>query len=234
MSKDRKRRGTATPSAAPPRPTDCGEYLAAHAMELLDELGLRLFECRAVVDALASQLDLNFDEFLGALGTVEWLARQAFQAASLLHQGAQLEAARGRTPSRPKVIFARHNAAVARGAARIEPLRSSVEEMSLALWVLASFDSPADASGARPICAPTNRTTGRPCTTPAIYIGNGQFGPHCYTHSTPDQRDQFRRNQERLCESGGADETHAAAMDAIAHDVAADWLNRRATAGSLP
>lgn len=174
------------------------EYVSGLALELLDELRIAMMECRLVLTALPDEADLNFDELECELYTAQQSARRAYQAASLVHQGVQLDPRWGSDWSRPKAIFARHSAAVRNGAPRVDPKVAVGDRMERALWQLPATDSVDQGPAVRPTCTGTVRTTKRRCTVSAVYLGSGLFGAHCYSHATPAERDQYRAHRDSV------------------------------------
>jgi hypothetical protein len=173
------------------------ETASALALEILDELAVRLLECRRVLEALHEEVDLNFDDFIADISVVERSAQEAFGAASLLNKGAGLDERWGYNLSRPKAIFARHRAAARRGAPAVSPEPSTVDLFHLSFRPLIRLDRLQDMSGPRPTCAAATRDGSR-CESSAIYLGTGVFGPNCYVHSTRAEREQYRQHQEKV------------------------------------
>jgi len=179
-------------------PSGSTEYVSGLALELLDELRIRMMECRLVLQALPDEADLNFDELEGDLYAAQQSAHTAYEAASLVHQGARLDARWGAHWSRPKAIFARHAAAVRDGASKVTPVLTLGDRLERALWQLPASDRVEDTVGTRPKCSGTVRATRTRCTATAIYIGAGSFGAHCYSHATPDERNQYRTYRDTI------------------------------------
>nr|WP_319449837.1 MULTISPECIES: hypothetical protein [unclassified Mycobacterium] len=157
-----------------------------------------MMECRLVLKALPDEADMNFDELERDLHTAQQAARLAYEAASVVHQGARLDPRWGSDWSRPKAIFARHGAAVRDGAPRVDPKPASGDLLERWLWRLPATDSVDGAPEVRPTCTGTVRATKRPCTAAAIYLGSGVFGAHCYSHATPMERDQYRAHHDSV------------------------------------
>lgn len=168
------------------------EYVSGIALEVLDELRIKMIECRLVLQALPEEADLNLDELEWALQAAHAGACQAYEAASLVHQGAQLDERWGSGWSRPKAVFARHGAAVRGGAPAVAPKPALGDRLGSLLWQSPPVDRSIDIVGARPKCAGTIRSTGEICTSSAIYLGAGIFGPHCYSHATREERERYR------------------------------------------
>lgn len=117
------------------------EQVSDLALELLDEVHIRMMECRLVLKALTEEADLNFDELDRDLHAAQQSARRAYEAGSVVHQGAQLEPRRGGDWSRPEEIFARHHAAVRAGAARVDPTSAMGDCLERSLWHLPTSGS---------------------------------------------------------------------------------------------
>lgn len=186
-------------------PTLAPESVSSFALEVLDELRMRMLECLLVLQALPEEADLNFDEIENDIHTVQRGARNAFEAASLVHQGAALGERWGANLSRPKAIFARHNSAVRQGARHIRPMPALSDRIERHLWQLPAVDSTQNVVGHRPKCSGLVRATGEACASSAIYLGSGMFGAHCYSHASPAERDRYRIHHEetstRQCNS---------------------------------
>lgn len=105
------------------------ESATALAVEVLDELRVSVLERLLALHAIGQEAIIDFDALTESLALSGQVARQAFVAASLLHQGAELAAAccedRCTTPGS---IINRHLAAVAEGAAAVSPDRSDVDD----------------------------------------------------------------------------------------------------------
>lgn len=208
------------------------ETASALALEILDELAVRLLECRLALEALHDDVDLNFDEFIGDISVVERSAQEAFGAASLLSKGAALDERWGFNLSRPKAIFARHRAAARRGAPAVSPEPSTVDVFNLGFRPLTRLDRIQDMSRPRPTCATATRDGSR-CGSSAIYLGTGVFGPNCYVHSTRAERDQYRQHQEKIAAKVVEERySYAEQMSAIGHDVIGFWMQQRQRARS--
>lgn len=196
---------------------EASENVSGFALEVLDELRIRVMESRLALQALAGEAELNLDELDEDLLAVQDAAREAFEAASLVHQGAPLDSPWAVGPSRPRAIFARHNAAVRQGAHRVDPLMTMAGDLERALWQLRMEDE-AEAAARRPRCAATVRTTGEKCVSAVIHLGGGVVGTQCYSHATPAERNQYKFNHEAL--NAQRSRAHAA------------LLNRRSDAGA--
>lgn len=168
-----------------------------------------MMESRLALQALAGEAELNFDELDEDLQAVQDAAREAFEAASLVHQGATLDSPWADGPSRPRAIFARHNAAVRQGAYRVDPLLTMASDLERALWQLRVEDE-AEAAARRPRCAATVRTTGEKCVSAVIHLGGGLVGTQCYSHATQAERSQYKVNHEVL--NAQRSQAHAALL----------------------
>ncbi|QZH61409.1 hypothetical protein K1X22_06605 [Mycolicibacterium farcinogenes] len=204
------------------------EYVSGIALDVLDELRIRMMECRLVLASLLAEADLNFDELEQDLQAAQHGAQEAYEAASLVHQRAALEPRWGTAWSRPRAVFARHGAAVRQGANKIHPAPALGDRLERSLWQLRGVDRAADVVGARPKCSGTVRTTGAKCVSSAIYLGSGLFGTHCYSHATAEERDQYRAHHEKA--SSQLSNSHALLLDrqrAVGEDITEYWMQRR-------
>jgi hypothetical protein len=195
---------------------------------VLDELCIRLMECLLVLQALPDEADLNFDELERDLHVAQQGARLAYGAASLVHQGAMLDERWGTGWSRPKAIFARHSAAVRRGANKINPKPTLSDDIERALWQVPAPDRIEDAVGVRPKCSGTVRATGDKCASSTIYLGSGLFGAHCYSHATLEERDQYRTHHEAVIAQQS--NAHAALLGRqrdLGENISERWLQHR-------
>ncbi|QOF28773.1 Uncharacterised protein [Mycobacteroides abscessus subsp. abscessus] len=207
---------------------DCPESVSSVALDIIDELRLKMLECLLVLQALPDEATLNFDELAGEILTAHRGCQQAYRAASILYQGAELDGRWGNSLSRPKAIFARHNAAVRRGAKQIRPLAALSDQLERRLWQLPSTDRTQDVSGHRPKCSGMVRSTGDPCASSAIYLGAGLFGAHCYSHATPTERDQYRAHHETVnTRQAQSHEDLLELQRSVGERIAADWLSIR-------
>lgn len=122
------------------------EWASAEGLTLLDELRVSMIECLLVVGSLPDgSVDLNLDDLAAELRTAQRSAQEAYRAASLLNQRASLDTAWGSAFSRPRAIFARHNAAVRTGALRVSPVPAQTERVEDLLWKEPATDHPDDA-----------------------------------------------------------------------------------------
>ncbi|MDO3333870.1 hypothetical protein [Mycobacteroides abscessus] len=204
------------------------EMASPLALTLLDELRVCLLECQLVLEVLVDEADLNLDELATELYSLQQPARQAYGAASLLGQGAELDEAWSAGSSRPKAIFARHAAAVRAGALRVPPTERMIDTVERQLRRSPRGDAYRQANGPRPRCTAITAKTNEPCSNAAIYLGSGTFAAHCYPHSTRAEREQYRKHQEALSlavEDAWAQRKQLMRLAGSA--VAAEWLQRR-------
>ena len=206
------------------------EYVSGLALELLDELRIKMMECRLVLKALPDEADMNFDELEHDLHIAQEAAHQAYDAASVVHQGARLDPRWGNGWSRPKAIFARHDAAVRDGALRIDPKFGLGDRLERVLWQLSTSECVDHVPDVRSKCTGTVRATKRPCRASAIYLGSGLFGAHCYSHATAAERDQYRKHQDSV----GASQSDAytdllGRQRDVGEQLSVQWLQHRDT-----
>jgi hypothetical protein len=155
--------------------------------------------------------------------------RDAHAAASLVRQGAALDESWATGWSRPRGIFARHNAAVRQGAAKIRPESGLGERRERELWQLPPLDRSQDVPSSRPTCSGTVRTTtGEQCGKTAVYLGSGSFGAHCYSHATATEREQYTAHSDAVAARQAASyEDLRAHRRRVAKLVMKQWLLRR-------
>lgn len=209
-------------------PTLAPESVSSFALDVLDELRMRMLECLLVLQALPEEADLNFDEIENDIHTVQRGARNAYEAASLVHQGAALGERWGANMSRPKAIFARHNAAVREGARHVKPMRALSDRIERQLWQLPAVDATQNVTGARLKCSGMVRSTGEPCVSSAIYLGSGMFGAHCYSHASPAERDRYRDHHEEVsARQSDSREELLEQQRSIGHKITAHWIEQR-------
>lgn len=201
------------------------------AVELFEELRLRLHECGLVLALVANcEADLNLDELEWTLYEALRLARTAFGAAYLLNRDARLDVPWTSGASRPKAVFARHLAAVRAGAPRmVIPEDNLVERIER--WLSRPIDrDPNEAAGPKPpACTAIAATSGKPCTRTAMRVG-GFLVEHCYSHLTADERARLDEQRQLIA---SAEAEHQLRLDEVVHragtHVAADWLHQRQT-----
>jgi hypothetical protein len=168
------------------------------AIELLDELRIRINECRLVLQVLLNEVDLNLGDVERALLALQQDLYEAYAAASLVYQGAALEGRWGTGRSRPKAVFARHNAAVRLGAAKVRPALGLTDHFERRVWQLSALDRGQHLTGPRPTCSGTVRTTGEKCCSAAVYLGAGTFAAHCYSHATSAERAEYKAHGDSV------------------------------------
>lgn len=177
----------------PPDPDSASD----RAMTVLGELCSSLLECRLVLAALPGEVDMIFDDLEAQLAATQMEARQTFRAASLLRQGADLDPRWGERASRPKAVFARHGAAVTKGAPRVVPHLSAADEFFDVLNDPGPSDLVQDLPrGDRPKCPVVGSDDSQPCNRTALYLGKGRWAPLCRVHAGPADRELYRRNQQ--------------------------------------
>ncbi|SKY82522.1 Uncharacterised protein [Mycobacteroides abscessus subsp. abscessus] len=207
---------------------DPDESVSALALDVIDELRMKMLECLLVLQTLPEEADLNLSDLAGDILAAHRGTQEAYHAASIVHQGAELDARWGHNLSRPKAIFARHNAAVRRGATKVLPVAALCDRLERHLYQLPRTDRTQDVTGARPKCSGMVRTTGEDCTNSAIYLGSGMFGAHCYSHATPEEREQYRAHHEAV--DARQLRTHEDLRElqrAVGRKIAAHWISTR-------
>ncbi|MBN7300807.1 hypothetical protein IUQ79_02765 [Mycobacteroides abscessus subsp. bolletii] len=207
---------------------DPDETVSSLALDVIDELRMKMLECLLVLQTLPAEADLNFADLANDVLAAHRSTLEAYQAASIVHQGAELDERWGNGLSRPKAIFARHNAAVRQGAPKVTPMPALCDRLERHLYQLPRPDRTQTVAGSRPKCSGMVKTTGEDCTNSAIYLGSGMFGAHCYSHATPTEREQYRihhaENDARQARS------HTDLRDlqrAVGQKIAAHWISTR-------
>ncbi|SHT51614.1 Uncharacterised protein [Mycobacteroides abscessus subsp. abscessus] len=207
---------------------DPDETVSSLALDVIDELRMKMLECLLVLQTLPDEADLNFADLANDVLAAHRGTLEAYQAASLVHQGAELDERWGNSLSRPKAIFARHNAAVRRGAQKVTPMPALCDRLERHLYQLPRPDRTQTVAGERPVCGAMVKTTGEDCTNSAIYLGAGMFGARCYSHATSAERDQYRAHHE------ANDARQARSHDdlrrlqrAVGEKIAAHWISTR-------
>lgn len=193
---------------------------------LLEELQVSVIECLLVLEALPGEVDLNLSELGARLRAAYRSAREAYDAASLLNQGATLANARGAGMSAPQVVLARHGAAARAGAAPVLPTVSGTEPLWRALKE-AQEPEPDHCLGSQPVCSAIVQSSGLPCGFGVLSVGLGLFGTHCYHHVSAAEKDQYRVYEAAR---GRAEETRQGLREmqrAAGVGICADWLQRR-------
>ena len=205
---------------------ESSEWASPAAVELLDELVVIADECTAVLVFLSEEADLYLDELSMVVEGLREYSTEALKAASLLNVRAPLSESWATGRSRPRGILARHSEAVKRGAVRVKPslpVRGSREGT-----LESTLDESQNWTGERPGCEAVAKSTGRPCSNSAIYVGGGQFAAHCYGHLDEAERNRYSEHQDRVAEDQRrrrSDEVDRLVADG--RMVASDWLDRR-------
>lgn len=207
---------------------DPAETVSSLALEVIDKLRLKMLECLLVLQTLSDEADLNLTELANDILAAHRGTQEAYQAASIVYQGGELDERWGNGLSRPKAIFARHNAAVRQGATKVTPLPALCDRLERHLYQLPRPDRTQTAASARPKCAGLVKSTGEDCTNSAIYLGSGIFGAHCYSHATPTEREQYRVHHEE--NDARQARSHADLRNiqrAVGEEIAAQWISSR-------
>jgi hypothetical protein len=193
---------------------------------------IRVVQCRVVLETLAGDLDLNLDELECRLREVQQAVNEAYEAASLVAQAAPLEGQWGTGWSRPRAIFARHNAAVRLGAPKVRPQAGLGERLEREMWQLPPLDRSRDVVGSRPTCSGTVRASGEKCVQTAVYLGSGLFGAHCYSHATPTERERYRVHSDAVAaRQATSHEDLLARRRRIGTNIIEEWLQYRSARG---
>jgi hypothetical protein len=172
------------------------EWVTKRGLEMLDELVGALQESQLALRSMRVDVGLTLDELERDLRTARESARLAYDAASLLSQGAELAGSWSDHPSRPKAVLARHRVAVDYGAPMKVPatpaadlygeiLRESYERML----------QQARESQPEPPCA--SRRCGHPkldgklCRRRLVRIRPNEFANHCPDHLEDSERELY-------------------------------------------
>ena len=207
---------------------DLVESVSSLALEVIDELRMKMLECMLVLQTLPDEADLNFADLASDILMAHRSTHEAYQAASIVHQGAELDERWGHGLSRPKAIFARHNAAVRQGAEKVNPAPALCDQLERHLYQLPRSDRTQDVRGARPNCSGLVRTTGEDCANTAIYLGAGMFGAHCYSHASPAERDQYRAHHQSVeAHRTRSHDDLRSIQRAVGEKIAAHWISNR-------
>ncbi|CPT40594.1 Uncharacterised protein [Mycobacteroides abscessus subsp. abscessus] len=105
------------------------ETVSSLALDVIYELRMKMLECLLVMQTLPEQADLNFADMANDILVAHRSSLETYQAASIVHQDAELDERWGNGLSRPKAIFARHNAAVRRGAIKVTPAQALCDRL---------------------------------------------------------------------------------------------------------
>ncbi|WP_096498557.1 hypothetical protein [Mycobacteroides stephanolepidis] len=204
------------------------ETVTSLAIEVIDELRMKMLECLLVVQTLPDGADLNFADLANDILAAHRSTLEAYQAASIVHQGAELDDRWGNGLSRPKAIFARHNAAVRRGATKVTPMPALCDRLERHLYQLPRPDRTQTVAGQRPKCSAIVKTTGEDCTNSATYLGSGMFGAHCYSHATPAEREQYRiHHEENDARQARSHNDLRDLQRAVGEKIVAHWISTR-------
>lgn len=156
------------------------ERVTDFALDLLDELRITLLECLLVLKMLPSEADLNFADLETQILLTHQTAKQTHHAASLLHQGAELDERWGKGLSRPKAVFARHSAAVRQGSEQFRPLSMISDEFERRLWQLSEAENVAAQTSPVPPSqsdgSPSGRSTAKQTEPPATRMTQASLG----------------------------------------------------------
>ncbi|MDO3091989.1 hypothetical protein P5V63_03110 [Mycobacteroides abscessus subsp. abscessus] len=205
------------------------ESVSLLALDVMDELRMKMLECLLVLQALPHEADLNLSDLVSDVRAAHQGTQEAYRAASLVHQGAELDGRWGSSLSRPKAIFARHNSAVRRGATKVAPMSAPCDRVEQQLYQLPRSDRSQDIVGQRPKCVATVRSTGENCASSVIYLGAGMFGAHCYSHATSDERERYRVHHEGIeARPARTYEDLRELQRALGQEIAAHWISTRA------
>ncbi|MFA4081355.1 hypothetical protein [Mycobacteroides salmoniphilum] len=207
---------------------DPDETVSSLALDVIDELRLKMLECLLVLQTLPEEADLNFTDLANDILAAHRGTLEAYQAASIVHQGAELDERWGNGLSRPKAIFARHNAAVRRGAQKVTPMPALCDQLERRLYQLPRPDRTQTVAAARPKCSGLVKSTGEDCTNSAIYLGAGMFGAHCYSHATATEREQYRAHHEENDARQARSHADLRSMQrAVGEKILAHWISTR-------
>lgn len=207
---------------------DPDETVSSLALDVIDELRMKMLECLLVLQTLPEEADLNLTELANDILAAHRGTLEAYQAASIVHQGAELDERWGHGLSRPKAIFARHNAAVRRGATKVLPIAALCDRLERHLYQLPRPDRTQTVAGERPKCGGVVKTTGEDCTNSAIYLGSGMFGAHCYSHATTTEREQYRAHHEENDARQARSHTDLRKLQrAVGEKIVAHWISTR-------
>lgn len=211
-----------------PTELEPAEEVSSLALDIIDELRLKMLECLLVLQTLPDEADLNFADLTSDVLAAHRGAQEAYRAASLVHQGAELDERWGHSLSRPRAVFARHNAAVKRGAKKIIPIAALSDRLEGQLYRLPALDRTQDVVGQRPKCSGIVRSTGDDCESSAIYLGSGIFGAHCYSHATPTERDRYRAHHEAVAARQTRSHDDLLTLQrSVGENIAAQWISSR-------
>lgn len=196
---------------------------------LLGQLVRHLAEATHVLEFVTGQVDLNLEETSSALAQATYEANQAFQAASLLLRGAALDESWSRNASRPKAVFARHNAAVAAGAPRVEPARAPMLVHRESSPAAREELPPKPPKASRPRCGHAAKSTGKPCANHVVVLEHGVLASGCATHLPAAEQGSYDRQKAQTDAWIHAAAEHQQSDKArMMADATALWLRRQA------
>lgn len=216
----------------PPRPDSASE----RGLIILDVLCDLVLHCRLVCEALPDEVDMNFDELIASFAAAQAEARRTYMAADLLNRGAELGEKWGHRPSKPKAVFARHNAAVGVGAVKVIPRTSHADELLDALISGDQLNKVSNISTAeRPRCAAVLQDNSQQCCSAAIYIDRGKWAAKCYVHSTAVERGLYRKRNREVPSARSRQYEHiAATLREVGREIMQRWLAGPQDAGEAP
>ncbi|OCB50825.1 hypothetical protein A5722_32305 [Mycobacterium vulneris] len=164
------------------------QFVPGLALEILDEVHMRMMECRLALQALSEATGLDFDGLEQDLHAAQQSARRARQAAGLARPGAAPDPQSATDSAVPS------NGGC--GAADGMPMLG--DHLERALWRPDVLDCIENVVAVRPKCSGTVRLTGAPCTQSAVHLGSGRFGMHCRLHAIPTERSQLTAHREKV------------------------------------
>lgn len=195
------------------------------AADILDELCLRLTECRLALEALTHEIEVSTQTLKRNLLTIEALAQQTREASSLISQGAELADPRAGEVPLPRNIRTRHSAAVRRGAPLIQPQPTRLERFDPLLATVLTDPNFYDHERTRRCLAPSEEAAVQ-CNGPALYLGDNSFA-NCREHALETQIDRHLRF--RASAAARAEATEAVIRKQVAYGqiIIDEWLHRR-------
>lgn len=208
-------------SGTPPLSTPTGR----RAADALDELCLRLLECRLVLEALTHEIGVSTQTMKRNLLTAEALARQTREAISLIAQGAELADPRAGEVPLPRNIRTRHSAAVRRGAPLIQPEPTRLERLNPSLATVLAESNVHDRERTRRCLAPVQEAAVQ-CNGSALYLGDNRFA-NCRKHALETQIDRHLRFRASAAARAEATEAVIRKQVAYGQRLVDDWLDRR-------
>lgn len=212
------------PDSSSTSPTSREGFTAADA---LDELCLRLVECRLVMQALTDEIGVDMRTLEANLHMVEHGARRTREAASLICQGAELADGRPHQ-ALPHDITGKHWAAVRRGAVRIvpEPTRLEQTDPALATAVAAPPFYDQERKSKRRCTATAD--DGSRCSGRALYLGNHGFAD-CERHAPEYHLARHLEFRDSAPARAEAAEAMIRTQVTYGRKVIDEWLHRRRT-----